>query len=372
MLTDTPRLQEENELIQFFSLSSELFCILGFDGYMKRANPRFTDHSGYSEAELMRTPFLEFAHKDDRAHIQQALRTVQTSFRPTRGLVTRCLMKNGAVRDLVWSATPTHSAKWGPILLACAQDVTIQREVTARLKESEARAIAASKMASLGEMASGIAHEINNPLAVIVGRADRILNSLQSELDIALVGRDLEKIQVMADRIARIVRSLRSLARDGSRDPFEVKSVRDLVYETVELCRARFQHHYVDLRIGEIPADLSIECRAVQISQVLLNLLNNAFDAVRAQQERWILIECRSLGPSLLLQVSDSGHGVASGIREKIMDPFFTTKPVGEGTGLGLSIARAIVADHRGILSLDQASNPTRFLILLPHRQEGK
>jgi C4-dicarboxylate-specific signal transduction histidine kinase len=119
----------------------------------------------------------------------------------------------------------------------------------------------------------------------------------------------------------------------------------------------------------EIPASWEVECHPSQISQVLLNLLNNAYDAALAQPDRWIELDARDQGSLVEISVTDSGPGIPRELARKIMDPFFTTKPPGKGTGLGLSISSNIMTDHGGSLSLDQNSPHTRFVMSLPKIQ---
>jgi len=120
----------------------------------------------------------------------------------------------------------------------------------------------------------------------------------------------------------------------------------------------------------EIPGDLKIECRPVEICQLLLNLLNNAHDAVENSQTKWIEIVIRDFDDKIELTISDSGPGVPDRIKDKIMEPFFTTKPKGKGTGLGLNISRNIVEKHEGTMALDQSLLKTQFIIRLPKYQQ--
>jgi signal transduction histidine kinase len=227
------------------------------------------------------------------------------------------------------------------------------------------------KMASLGEMAGSIAHEINNPLAIIQGAAQKLQIRLRNE---ELNREDLKHTAGMilktAERIARIIRSLRFVARDGSTDPFANTSIRNIVDETLALCEAKLKSEDVVLDAGSIPADLYCVCRAVQISQVLINLINNAVDAIRELPEKWIRIEATLQNGSVRIAVTDSGPGIPQELAEKIMKPFFTTKGVGKGTGLGLSISRGIAHAHGGDLAIDSASPHTRFVLVLPQVQE--
>lgn len=227
--------------------------------------------------------------------------------------------------------------------------------------------IYAEKMASLGEMAGGIAHEINNPLAIIQGAAQKLQIRLKhEELNRQDMHDTVGVILKTAERIARIIRSLRFVARDGSLDPFVDNNLRAIVDETLALSEARLKYEDVHLDASHVPADLRCVCRGVQISQVLINLINNAMDAIRFQSEKWIRIEASTDGPNLQLAVVDSGPGIPEELTDRIMKPFFTTKEVGKGTGLGLSISRGIAQAHGGDLKLDRRSTHTRFVLTLP------
>lgn len=240
-------------------------------------------------------------------------------------------------------------------------------------KKTEIALINSSKMAALGEMSGGIAHEINNPLAIISGRASLMLREIDKGQSSPVSARvHLQKIIQTAHRIAKIISGLRSFARDVENEPLQISTIKTIVSETVELCMQRFQGHGVSLEVGEIP-HIEIACRSVQLSQVLLNLLNNSFDAVVHRPEKWIRIECSWNGTtSCVLAVTDSGPGIDPSIVDKMMRPFFTTKPVGHGTGLGLSISRGIIEDHGGYLNYDENCRNTRFTVTLPTNQVRK
>jgi len=240
------------------------------------------------------------------------------------------------------------------------------------LEEQRAKLVSSSKLSTLGEMAGGIAHEINNPLAVIYGKANQIslmTSDPDTSLDRERIAIAASKIEKTADRIATIIRGLRVFSRDGDNDPFERKALRTIIEETLEFCSARFKSHEIELRINAPDKPLELECRPVQIAQVLLNLLNNAHDAVQGQSDRWVEIKIEDFDQELGITVTDSGPGIPKEIAAKIMEPFFTTKEVGKGTGLGLSISRGIIESHGGRLHLDMTATNTRFIITLPKKQ---
>lgn len=235
------------------------------------------------------------------------------------------------------------------------------------LDEQRGRAMEASRLAALGEMAGGIAHEINNPLGVILASAERQLNKIKREtVDMEQMESSLKLIEGTATRIAKIVQGLRTFSSSGGREPFEKVAVESILNNTLSFCHEKFKHHNIDFRVSEIPQDLMIECSPIQISQVILNLLNNAFDAVQASHQKWIFIDVHDRHEYVEICVSDSGPGIKENLQEKIFQPFFTTKDIGKGTGLGLSITKGIIEKHDGRIFLKKNSQYTTFIIHLP------
>ncbi len=225
------------------------------------------------------------------------------------------------------------------------------------------------KMSALGEMAGGLAHEINNPLAIISGNANIIGNLISSEnIDLPKIRFCLSKIDNTVDRISKTVRGLRLFSRDSDQDAMEPAKISTIIEDSLSLCQERFRAHGVEIRI-RIDTDAQLECRPSQISQILINLLSNAFDAVESFEEKWVTVELASQSENIILRVIDSGKGIPSYIAEKVMDPFFTTKTTGKGTGLGLSISKGIAESHNGSLRLDGSMINTCFTLELPCKQ---
>ena len=238
--------------------------------------------------------------------------------------------------------------------------------------ERDKKMLHTSKMSSLGEMSAGLAHEINNPLAIIMGKTQHLgMLAEANKLDLDKVRQAVKVIDETSARIDRIVKGLRSFGREGSNDPFVLYQANKIVDEALSFCMERFRNRDVELRICLSDACLEIECRPVQISQVLLNLLNNALDATANSQERWVSLSVEYTKESVQIRVTDSGEGIPPNIRQRIFEPFFTTKGVDKGTGLGLSIAEGIVKAHRGKIYLDEKSKQTSFVVDLPRKVEG-
>lgn len=243
------------------------------------------------------------------------------------------------------------------------------QERTEELERERASAIHSTRLAVLGQMAGGIAHEINNPLAIVGLSSEQIAAVLE---DVQLpptkrmqVDKLISRIGMTVDRMAHIITGLRSFARDGSKDPFIVTPVYSIIEDTLVFCRMPIEKQKIKLMVDEFPEDLYIFCQPTQISQVLVNLLNNACDAVANLPEKWISLSWRVMGDRLRIAVTDSGSGIPTEIAEKIFLPFFTTKPAGKGTGIGLSVSYGIIENHSGSIELNLMSKNTQFVVEL-------
>lgn len=232
----------------------------------------------------------------------------------------------------------------------------------------KASTISSSRMAILGEMTSGLAHEINNPLTVINGLVDQLIRALPEDARQPKgENSKIIKIKQMTDRVQKIVKGIKSHARDGGDDPFHSNLVKDLVSDSLELCADNLKTHEIKLIIDDIDPNITLDCRGTQISQVLLNLISNAKDAIKNQEaDRWIKVSARDTGGFIEFALTDSGKGISPEIREKILQPFFTTKAVGEGTGLGLSITKNIIESHSGIFQIAEDTQNTTFIFSIP------
>lgn len=262
-----------------------------------------------------------------------------------------------AIDEVILTAIPIRELK------KARQELSLQ---TAKAQYS-------SKLATLGEMAGGMAHEINNPLAIIRANCEQALKLAQREPEKNLprIYEKLNKAIETCERIYKIIQGLRLFSRQADNENFEIVDLSEIVQNTLELCRERFYRFGVNL-LAETTPSIQLECRPTQISQVLLNLLNNAFDATLERPNKWIRLEFKTRKDVLEIRVSDSGTGVPLKIQEKIFEPFFTTKGPGHGMGLGLSISKGIIEDHHGrIMYKDDLGLPT-FVMQIPLRQPNQ
>jgi two-component system, NtrC family, sensor kinase len=236
------------------------------------------------------------------------------------------------------------------------KELELARElaVAEAVRERDVRLVRADKLATLGALGIGIAHEVSTPLGVIVGRAEQLATKVGSD-ERSL--RAVEAIAEQADRIGKIVRALLNLAR-GGQATLENVSPTSIAFDAVELVQHRFEQEGVTLDERISPDLPSIACDSKLFTQVIVNLLLNACDACRAggTVELGLTVEAERV----VFVVLDDGDGISEEDAVRATEPFFTTKPPGEGTGLGLAIANEIVGHHHGTLHLATRSDGKR------------
>lgn len=263
------------------------------------------------------------------------------------------------------------------IQLLHRQNSTLEEQVltrTAQLTQSQETLVQSAKMASLGQMAAGIAHEINNPLGTILLRARHIgLLAKKEDGSREQIGEFAAVIEKTGQRIEAVVKGLRSFSRSDPQDDFIKKGANELIAETVAFCSESYENHEVSLRITSNANDTEIECKPNQISQVILNLLQNSLQEMKKlpKASRWVSLDVLHSNKQLQISIMDAGSGIPEEVRKKLFEPFFTTKEIGEGTGLGLSISKGIVNSHKGQISIDPTCKNTRFVVTLPISQEA-
>jgi len=268
-------------------------------------------------------------------------------------------------------ATPRYNKAGDLIWDGLAFNISEQMESELIAEQLRAEAIHASKLASLGELAAGIGHEINNPLAIISGYAQRLC--ADTDNDQALSPQETrtvaKRIYETSLRIVKIINSLRALALKTDLRQYKTTNIHDLISNCLDLCQERFLKHGIVINIP-LQNPTYIDCVDQEIIQVIMNLLNNSFDAVRNSPEPWIEIDIEEIGDKIEMAFMDSGSRIEEEHLSKIWKPFFTTKPLSEGTGLGLSISKRIIESHGGEIYYDSESAFTKFIVRLPKSQE--
>lgn len=251
------------------------------------------------------------------------------------------------------------------LLLGIVHDIT-------ELKAIQKSLVKQSKMASLGEMAAEIAHEVNNPLMIIQGKSQILLGKIKSQkFELGSCQKDLEQIESNCARIDKIIKSLKSVTRKADLDPFENVSMLSLIDEAFRISFVRFSKKNLSLIIScdtHIDVNSRISGRPSEIVQVLVNLLNNSYDAIQDQETGWAKINITSKKSFYLIEITDSGSEIKPDVAQKMMEPFFTTKSSGKGTGLGLSVSKQIIRNHGGELYYDPARPHTCFVFTIPKK----
>lgn len=233
--------------------------------------------------------------------------------------------------------------------------------------QQRAEVLAAARLSTLGEMAAGIAHEIRNPLTIIHGQAVMLQTHLRERrLDRERIDDATKKIVSTTLRISEIISGLLQFAGRGAREPAQEVLATDLLERALTLCGAQLRSRGIELRTDGISESMTVFCQPVLMTQVLVNLLINAMQAIELLPDRWIAVNAWKDERHFYFSVSDSGKGIPVEFRPRLMQPFFTTKPPGKGVGLGLSIASGIMTSHGGGLRLDDAHPHTRFVLWLP------
>lgn len=254
-------------------------------------------------------------------------------------------------------------------LKVLAQEVALNFEklrLEREIQQNEQKLKCSMKMATLGQTASAIAHEIINFLTIIDLKAEKLTNAIESNhFDVKATQRAIETIRNTNKRMIKIVNGLAGYSRSSNLEAKSVTEVSKIIDDALTLCAPRFKGSGVELKV-RFTNGLKFECRPVQITQVLLNLLNNAFDAVSAFSHAWISLEVEKNDSMIEFRVRDSEKISDPKLIEKMMNPFFTTKPVGKGTGLGLSISKEIAESHGGTLRFDPLDQNTCFVLSLP------
>lgn len=254
--------------------------------------------------------------------------------------------------------------------LAVSLDISEKVALEEKLQHERIRSQNSAKLAALGEMSSGISHEINNPLAIIFVAVQRLEKLLQSEvMDREKLKLSVERISRMSERIATIVRGLQRFAKEGDSEPLEKASIQQILKETLVLCESRFASRGVRLDYEFSNSPIFIQCRSVQISQALLNIFSNSLDAAQKGHDGldpWVRIILKDLGEEVSIIIQDSGAGFSEEGKIKAMQPFYTTKEPGHGTGLGLSVSKGIIEEHSGKLYFDFNQKFTTCVITLP------
>ena len=346
--------------------------IVEADGQFAYANQKAVElFHAEGMQDLLGSSFVDCFKQTEQRHINALLLELNEG-KKLRILREETMKRlDGMQADVELSAVPfRYNEKNGALIYL--RDMTERKELEKAKEEMELQLRQKQKLESIGTLAGGVAHEINNPINGIINYAELMEDGNITSEQMKSYS---QGIIHEGKRIAEIVKNLLSFARQ-EKQTHSPAQIKDIIDQSVSLMRVMLRHDQIALEL-DIPEGLpSIKCRSQQIQQVIMNLLTNARDALNAKYpgyhaDKTIRIECMMLHRDgrrwFQITVKDNGTGIPKDILERIFDPFFTTKPRDEGTGLGLSISHGIVKDHHGELYFEtEPGEYTKAILVLP------
>jgi two-component system, NtrC family, sensor kinase len=354
------QLQRERDFNQkILNTTQSMILVLDTAGLISYANRRCYE-AGYRQAELIGHRLVDWVESSHRSDFEAALQTTAHG-QQVDNLELRARRADGSLGHFSISLSPMRDeADQVNSVVVVMTDITDAALLQAKLAHAE-------KMATIGRLVSGVAHEVNNPLAAILGFTDLLLENPEVP---SAAREDLQIILQETQRTKEIVQDLLSFARQrpAQKEPVQINAV---LRQTIKLRSYDFSSHGVEV-IEEFEENLSPTLGdAQQLQQVFLNILNNAYDAIQESGNHGrIRIRTRRAEDDIEVAFMDNGTGVPD--PERIFDPFFTTKQVGKGTGLGLSICYGIVRAHGGEILCwnNTGESGSTFVIRLPAATE--
>jgi PAS domain S-box-containing protein len=348
--------EHQSLLTHILESARESIYAVDADGRFKWCNSATLLGLGFKREEFIGRRLLDIVYEGDRELVAEKLEAALNGKAQTYQM--RYFSPDAKLRYARVDASPLVVDGRTTGVLGIARDITEQ-------KEERERAARADKLRALGQLASGVAHDFNNSLAAILGRAQLLRRQTSDD---AIV-RNLDIIQTAAEDAAATVRRIQTFARKSPVKEFEVLDVRSLLVDAIEITRTRWENE-ARLRGLNYQVELDATCgqntygSASELREVFVNLIVNAVDAMPGGGK--ISISCLRAGDSLQLRFADTGAGMPEDVRQKIFEPFFTTKGA-LGTGLGLSVSYSIIERHEGSIRVDsEPGQGTVFAIDLP------
>lgn len=348
-------LRSQQEFIEaVLETAGALVVVLDRHGRILRFNRACEQTTGYSSEEIVGKTVWDVLLIPEEVDVVKALFARLAGGEPRNEYENVWVSKDGRRRRIAWSNTVIINRE-GVVdyVVGTGIDVTLLNQIQEQLRKTE-------RIAELGTLASGMAHEIGTPMNVILGRAEYLMDRVKEEP----IKKGLQTIVTQVERITKVMNQLLAFARrkPPERGPLVLK---DIVNDSLELFRERLAKSGVTVELALDDHCPAAQAEADQMSQVMINLIMNALHAMEDGGTLRIGLEPEQGG--IKLTVADTGHGIPKDSLPKIFEPFYTTKEFGKGTGLGLTVVKGIIEEHQGSITVDsEAGRGTRFTVLLP------
>ena len=354
----TEALRSQHEFIEaVLETAGALVIVLDRQGHILRFNRACEQTTGYSSEEIAGKAVWDVLLAPEEIDEVKAVFARLTGGEPRNEHENVWIAKDGRKRRIAWSNTVITSQKGGvDYVVGTGIDVTLLNQIQEQLRKTE-------RIAELGTLASGMAHEIGTPMNVILGRAEYLMDRVKEEP----VKKGLQTIVAQVERITKVMNQMLAFARrkPPERGPLDLK---DIVEDSLELFRERLAKARVTVELALDDHCPAAQADADQMRQVLINLIMNALHAMEGGGTLRVGLESEQ--DRVKLTVTDTGHGIPKDALQKIFEPFFTTKEFGKGTGLGLTVVKGIIEEHQGTITVDsEEGRGTRFTVLLPKSQ---
>jgi PAS domain S-box-containing protein len=341
--------------------SSTLISESDLNGKITYVNQQFCRTSGYRENELLGKGHNILSSGVHSKEFWKEFWTILNAGNTWRGEVCN----KAKDQSLYWSEMAVIPNKDADKKIIGYSAIRV--DITAK-KNTQIALINQEKLASIGEIAAGVGHEINNPLAIIVGNHNIIKTTLKSNnIENERILKALEKIDIASNRIKKIVDGLRTYSRTDS-DDTQIISLAEVINQTIYLVEEIYSKDGIKVTLNLDTSPMSIVGNIGKLQQIIMNLVSNAKDATEGKRERNIIIKAENIqNKNVVLSVADNGSGIPKNIIDKIFNPFFTTKEVGKGTGIGLRLVDEFVKKMDG--KIEVVSKPeegTCFILTFP------
>lgn len=349
-------LQQERELRTIFD-ESAIVTVTDQEGKIIFVNDKYCELTGYSREEL-----LGNTHKIVSSSFHTKTFYVEMWKTISEGNVWRGEIcnkkKNGELYYEYNTITPISDAKGNIIkYIAMRFDITDK-------KVREKEVLEKSKLTAILDMANGMAHEIKNPLQIILGLTSAFLAKNKTD-EIVFPRKNIEDILKASQRISNIIDTLEEFSSTSEIKAFKDIELKTIIHSTVNLCQEKFKASEINLKIKSMP-EIYLRCQYNRVVQALWHLLINSQDAILPLKDRWIVIDFSLSENDFKIVVSDSGIAIPKEISEKMKTPFFTTKSEKKHLGLGLAIADGVLRNHGGSVEIDTLSETTKIVLNFP------